>query len=122
MISDMAILISKKRLFKERHIFEEKLNKCCSPDTIAIKLVAGLVLGAWFLGLRVLAYGMPPRWGELMENNALALVIWWVIYSLAFTLGLLLKGLVQKVYYEVRIQKLDKRIVTYKCSWETEYQ
>lgn len=117
-LNDIWRITARGYLFKQKDKLEEQSSKYLNADAIGIKLVVSLLIGGWFLFLRVLAYGYPPMPETLMASDSLqmaGLIMWWPVYAIGVLSVWLIWSFAQKIRLGIKIRRLDRQIYEYRC-------
>ena len=116
-LNDIWRITARGHLFKQKNKLEEKAAKYLNSDAIGIKLVISLIIGGWFLFLRVLSYGYPLMPDQMLVSNSLKIagtVMWWPVYALGVLTPWLIWSLIQKIRLDIKIKRLDEQIYALK--------
>ena len=109
-MTEMQRIMVRGALFKRKDKLMEEGEKYLNPDSIAIKIVVSLGLGAWFLFLRILSFGYPLMTDAMLANSSLrvaGIIMWLPVYAIAILIPWLAWALARKAIIKSKIKHID---------------
>ena len=116
-LNDIWRITARGHLFKQKNKLEEQADKYLNPNAVGLKLVLSLIIGGWFLFLRVLSYGYPLMPDQMLADDSLrmaGIVMWWPIYALGVLTPWLAWSFARKLSLNIKIKRLDQQIYALK--------
>lgn len=112
-LTEMQRILVRGNLFRKRDKLVEESEKYLSPDSLAVKMIVSLILGAWFLFLRILSFGYPLMSDSMLANSSLRIagvIMWLPVYALGILTPILIWAVVQKIRIWIKINRIDKML------------
>lgn len=121
-LPDMWRILVRGNLFKKKDRLMEESRKYLCADAIGVKVIASLILGAWFLFLRILAFGYPHMSEKMLANPSLTaagVIMYFPLYVIGVLMLLLAWALIRKIIIMHKIKQLDRMIDECKPCWKS---
>lgn len=119
-LTEMQRILVRGNLFKKKDKLVEESAKYLSADAVAVKIVVSLILGAWFLFLRVLSFGYPPMTDKMLADTSLTIagiIMYLPLYTLGILVPLIAWALIKKIKAQIKIRRIDQMLDECRPCW-----